>query len=114
MSIKKPTTADILVTNVDVQLLRKQRDAILNAGYMRIEAVEEHINGVLNLLDTMIDIAEESSQRDPKTALARMQAQRKDIGPYTALEVARRFVLENSPGGVVCPCCGRLVPKTEE
>ena len=69
MSIKKPTTADILVPNVDVQLLRKQRDAILNAGDMRIEAVEEHIDGVLNLLDTMLDIAEGFSQRDPHKQL---------------------------------------------
>lgn len=65
MPIKKQTTVDVLVPNVDVQLLRKQRDALLNAENMRIEAVKEHIDGVLNLLDIMLDIAEGFSHRDP-------------------------------------------------
>ena len=41
------------------------------------------------------------SENDEKTLAA--------IGPYTVLEVARRFVEENAGDGVNCPCCGRLV-----
>tara|TARA_R100000664_G_scaffold29408_1_gene41296 strand:+ start:731 stop:919 length:189 start_codon:yes stop_codon:yes gene_type:complete len=51
-------TKDILVPNVDIRMLREQRDALLHGGDMPIESVEAHIQGVLNLLDSMLDIAE--------------------------------------------------------
>ena len=52
------STKDILVPNVDIRLLREQRDALLHGGDMTAESVEAHIQGVVNLLDSMLDIAE--------------------------------------------------------
>jgi len=32
-----------------------------------------------------------------------------EIGPYTVVSIARRYVEKNAAEGVNCPCCGRLV-----
>ena len=52
---------NILVDNVDVPLLRKQRDRLvkmLAGGINRSVAEREELTGLLNLLDRMLDIAE--------------------------------------------------------
>ena len=44
---------DILVPNVDVYLLREQRDGLIECG-----ETGEWVEGLLNILDAMLDIAE--------------------------------------------------------
>ena len=56
------TTKTIVVPNVDINLLRRQRDWLLtdylnNPDYNNITE-EETANGILNLLEEMLDIAE--------------------------------------------------------
>lgn len=56
------TTKTIVVPNVDINLLRRQRDWLLN-DIMRDPTFNELpkpelIDGILNLLDEMLDIAE--------------------------------------------------------
>ena len=67
-------TADIVVKNVDVPMLRRQRDALLFAledikevaslntgdfGEMKFrEKQVDSLNGIVNLLDAMLDNAE--------------------------------------------------------
>jgi hypothetical protein len=52
------STKDILVPNVDIRLLREQRDALLHQFTLGSLAPEAHIQGVISLLDSMLDTAE--------------------------------------------------------
>lgn len=47
--------ADIMVENVDVNLLRKQYQALVN---LMDTVSNDELNGLVNLLETMLDIAE--------------------------------------------------------
>lgn len=53
--------ASITTLNIDVGLLRKQRDTCLNILSYRTKAgtkYAEHLEGIINLLDEMVDLAE--------------------------------------------------------
>lgn len=50
---------DILIKNVDVGLLRKQRDEMLVlSDIIKNKSVKKAIDGVINLLDHALDVAD--------------------------------------------------------
>ena len=53
-------TKKIVVNDVDVDLLREQRNTLssLHVDYKLKKEEQEHIDGIVNLLDNMLDIAE--------------------------------------------------------
>jgi len=53
-------TKTIIVDNVDVDLLRQQRDTVLNDIHWDFKSNETKgkLQGLVNLLDNMLDIAE--------------------------------------------------------
>jgi len=53
-------TKTIIVPNVDISLLRQQRDAVLNDTHWNFKSNETkgELQGLINLLDNMLDIAE--------------------------------------------------------
>lgn len=53
--IKMEGRKDILVKNIDVALLRKQRNYLLNEVG---EGTSDEIDGIINLLDWMLDEAD--------------------------------------------------------
>jgi len=53
-------TTDIVVKNVDVPMLREQRDTLINVIAKEIgrEDQADSLEGIVNLLDVMLDNAE--------------------------------------------------------
>lgn len=52
---------DVMVPNVDITLLRRQRDTFLDMleENPKLSPLERyHLNGTINMMDTMLDIAE--------------------------------------------------------
>jgi len=58
----KNITKEITVPNVNIELLREQRDCLLNELLYNPEEIGEYrremLDGIINLLDVMLDIAE--------------------------------------------------------
>ena len=51
-------TANIYVPNVGIALLRQQRNGLIKMSEKATKKDEDILNGVINLLDAMLDIAE--------------------------------------------------------